>query len=391
MKNGFVILFFFMSSQIFAQTSAYHGIIFPYDTGPYQTIGGYIAAIPDFISGAQTNPAGLSFFKSPLLFFNIQQKWLWHELNFDPGLKSISNSDYNIYPGQFSGLIPIKINNKEIALGLVINKIQAPYFENIEPSIKDDNLKMNHSREGLVWTSTIGISSHIYNDLSIGLSFTKWFGHWQWHDDFPESKVTGDGQFSYNGYNLSMGLLQHFKKISFGLALYSPFVLMKADQIHLVTSWSPLIKAFDLEQQFKGGVRFGMAYNANSRLLLGAGYRYQGKIVIKDILKHNDGSLYTFKNNNSESHQINIGGQYGFLFKQIQLPIFFSYQATWLPKVQTYNYFDYQQVINDKRIIFHIIIMGFNINYQNYALYIAAQWNSAQKFPISNELASPFS
>jgi hypothetical protein len=147
--------------------------------------------------------------------------------------------------------------------------------------------------------------------------------------------------------------------------------------------------ANDMEQYFTGAARFGILFRANPQLTFGAGYRYQGRIVIND--QTDSEYLGNVKNTYGESHQISLGIEQTLIFKTRQLPIFMAYQGTQMPKVQNRFFYDQYFSFQNEKNFSHNVILGSNIQFRSLGLYLSTQWNYRPIKVILNELVPPYS
>lgn len=393
-QNNLTIILFILvlsSTNIFAQISIYHGIVMPYDSNSRlpQTIGGITVAIPDFMSDAQMNPAGLISYKYPHLFINTIQNRTNYEMDFDFNDKSTSFSEYNFYTGIFSGSIPTNLFNKKTVFAVSINKMNSPEIEIWEALNEDNNLQIHHTRNGSVFNTTIGISSNFSDSFSFGLSMTKWFGNWTWHDEIESGDINGEGRFKYNGSSFTLGVLHKFKRISLGVVLHSPFTLMTSDQIQ-IKSWVGK-DIHNIEQHFKGAARLGIAYHIIPKMTFGAGYRYQGSILLKDQIERESEFYKSIEDKYGKSHQISLGGEYTLSIYKMQLPVFLAYQTSWTTKTRR-NYIPSYQYLSsqDGKNLSHSIMMGSNLNFKSYGIYFTTQWNY-RTIHVFNEIVPPYS
>jgi hypothetical protein len=376
------------STALFAQISAYHGIVYPYDTNSRlpQTISGVSIAIPDVMSGAQANPAGLAFINAAQLSLSMGQNLSHYDV--DSGSKSESFSENQFYQGLFAGSAPLTLFKKRAVFSVTVNKIQAPEFE-IYKALEDiGDQPIHHSRKGNVWNTTIGMGGKITDHLSFGLGLTKWFGHWSWRDEIGPGDISGAGTFKYTGISYTFSLLQQFSKVSLAVAVHSPFTLMKAEDVRINSWYGENVST--LEQYFKGAARIGIAYHLTPQLTLGAGYRYQGSIIVKD---HVEGRFPESGDYNySPSHQISLGGEYIFTFDNITLPVFVAYRTySRMQDTQNNDFQDYEILTSkDDGQASQEIMMGVNLLAKTYGIYLTAQWN-AEAIRAVYALAPPWS
>ena len=384
-----ILLLAIWSTNIFAQISAYHGIVFPYESSSRlpQSIGGITTAIPDFISAAQINPAGLAINIIPQVSIHFGQNLTRYKMDSDLPDKPTSLNEYNFYNGLFSGSIPIDLFHIKAVFAISANKIHTPEFEIWEALNEINNQPIHHSRKGSVWNTTFGIGGKVTDGLSYGLSMTKWFGHWSWHDEIETGYINGEGKFKYSGFSFTLGLLQQFRKISLAVAVHTPFTLMKSENVRIKSWFGEDIH--HIEQYFKGAARFGIAYHLNPQLILAAGYRYQGNILLNDRV--DSLSFESFEDKYGPSHQISLGGEYIFNFDKIDLPVFLAYRTSWMRDTQR-NYLPGYQIlsITNGKDLSHEIVMGLNLFFKSYGIYFTTQWNSSP-IQVLNEIVPPFS
>jgi hypothetical protein len=378
-----------MGIPLFAQISAYHGIVFPYDARSRQllTFGEISAAIPDAISGLQINPAGLIYFQNLQFHAALHQEMIKDKLDFNGADSSGANSDHHFYPSGASGSLPFNMFGKEIVVAITGNYVPSAEFDLWETLIENELLQYEHTQAGNVWNTSFGVSSCLFDNLSIGISMTKWWGSWSWQDGIILNYANGTGEFKYSGSSFTLGLMHRFKNISLGLSLYSPFTLMKSKQIRIMQG--VIETANDMEQYFTGAARFGILFRANPQLTFGAGYRYQGRIVIND--QTDSEYLGNVKNTYGESHQISLGIEQTLIFKTRQLPIFMAYQGTQMPKVQNRFFYDQYFSFQNEKNFSHNVILGSNIQFRSLGLYLSTQWNYRPIKVILNELVPPYS
>jgi hypothetical protein len=387
-RCAIVFLFVFINNCLFAQLSVYHGVIFPYESSGRlpQTVGGVSVAVPDFISGAQSNPAGLAFYQSPLVYANLHLRRLKLTSDFASNGQSIALKSCT-GGGQFSGLIPVRLFGKKMVFAFSALKIDAPEFENIPMASEADHVK--YTRTGTVWNTTLGISSRLFNHLTAGVSVTKWFGQWKWQDEFtpPIPYLTGNGTYKYTGINLSAGLMHQFDRFSWGMAIHSPFTLMKCyPERSTITSEN----FYHYEQKFTGMVSVGISYRFYPQFLWTAGFCFQNKMSVKEIVRNGKNTATLFVEKFGGSHQANLGGEYVIKFRQVRVPVFLAYRAIWLPKTENSQSDIYELFSSgEKKKISHSVIAGLNLEYQSYGFYLTTQWNSSKVDVLSSRLQPP--
>ncbi len=384
-----LLLLAIWSIKLLAQISAYHSIVFPYDSYSRlpQTVGGTTIAIPDFVSAAQINPAGLAVNQVPQFGIHLGQRITRTHIKSDYPNPSTSFDEYSFDNGLVSGSIPITIFNKKIVVAVSAIKIQTPEFDIWEPIAETMDQQIRHSRQGNVWNATLGLGGAITDYLSYGISVTKWFGQWSWHDEINFSTIEGEGKFKYTGSSLTLGLSQQFRKISLAVAVHTPFTLMKSNKIRLKTEFGESVH--QVGQYFKGAARLGIGYHLNPQLILGAGYRYQDNIIMKDHIVSEPAN--STEDKYGESHQISIGGEYSFSWAKIKLPVFFAYRIAWMRDVQRDYLSEYQILQTEKGKEFsHEIILGLNFSFKSTTIYLVSQVNSSP-IQVRNNIVPPFS
>jgi hypothetical protein len=382
----FLIFALFSAKENFAQSSIYHSIIFPYDLrgSVTQTMGGISAAQPDFISGAQINPGGLSFFNKGRLFLGMAQKFIRIKQKPLQSQDSFSK-DLSMIPAQFSASIPFKMIGRQNTVSISANKIDSPEYEVLE-NISENSFADFYERNGSVWKTDLGISSQLFKNLGVGLSWTKWFGTWRWNDETQPNRINNQEEYLYNGSSFTLGVMKRWKKTSIGLALYSPFTLMKTKTTYL--PWEGFESKFRISQKFKGGGRVGVVFQFNPQFKIGAGYRYQDKILI-EALDEND---YLIQNYSGKSHQVSLALEFSLLLKRMHIPLFVSYQITKIPDIEGDTFIYQTYSFQNKEKFIHGFTAGLKFNYRPLTFYLTNQlYFSHVQVKADTQIIPPYS
>ncbi len=122
-KNLTIILLFFCCTQIFAQISAYHGILAPYGNDHYfaRTIGSITSAAPDFSSDLQ-NPAGLAACTSPQLLISTTLDKSDYKLTRYSTEDASTFSETGLENASLSSSYAVQLFNKKTVMALSVNK-----------------------------------------------------------------------------------------------------------------------------------------------------------------------------------------------------------------------------------------------------------------------------
>jgi len=372
-----------------AQTFAYHGIVFPYETSNRNslTIGGIINAIPDQFSGAQANPGGLAFFKRPSVAVNYGLKMSRYQVNHEFSQESSDHTRFNNFPGFLSATLPISFWDKKIVFGFYGQHLASPEVELWDEFEWDALSQVNHNRSGNVWNTNFALSSMVFKNLGVGLNVSKWFGSWAWQDKI-DSENSGSGTFNYSGTSLALGLIYQWSKINLGLTLHSPFTLMSSNDTR-IENWFFNIQTRHIEQKFDGAVRIGLVYHFSPQTQVGIDYRWQGKIYINN--KFADNTLNAYEETYGISHQFSVAAHHDFKWSLLYLPVFIAYQMSLMPVTEHISIRDYQRIgIDEKENIRHSISTGLNILYDSYGIYLIANWNQGS-ITVSNNSTPPWS
>lgn len=395
-------IFFFLSIlNAYTQFSAYHGIIFPYDNpnNVIHSAGSVTYALPDYSANILNNPVSSSFVQRPQIYLSFNRDNSRYEVSrhitFSPyeveNLK-IQFSRYVYYPDSFSGVLPVKIDKRKSALAFSLNKINSPEYEVWLPSNKYVDLDLTHIRNGNVWNASIGISHQFSKDITVGLSWSKWFGKWDWHDDNRSGFIDGNGTFKYTGNLVNIGILKKFQNLSVCLIFHSPFTLLKTNST-AVLGWGrteEYFKHFKIRQHFKGAYKLGIAYQWKNRFSISTGYRYQRKSLI--ILKRKIpffGREYEIEEEYGDSHLVSLANEIVFRFKNMKIPVFLSYWVNWQPNFHApdpvftylidYKYFGYQFLTNDESsVIAKNLALGIKFPLHSIIFHLTSQWSSSE-------------
>ena len=383
----------------FAQLSAYHGIVFPYEGQALagKALGGVTVAAPDYVPDARGNPAGLAFTENIQFFAGVNSYWDSYKLDYellymDKEKSKISYTRYHFLPSQFSVAVPFRLYNKKTTVAVSVNKINSPEIETMNiPEIKKD-LNYRYNSNGTVWNSSLAAAIRLNENLSIGFSWTQWYGKWDWRtehyiDQFSKKNVNiGRGTFKYKGSSFSLGVLQQFRKLSVGLVLHSPFTLMKADKIK-PESWIPS-ESIDLEQRFNGAVYAGLVYQVSPRSRIGFGYRHQDTFTTKETFEF--GFTVPIDNYYSNSHKVSIAGEYALNIFSLRVPVFLAYYGQWLPLTEQ-TYWRHQSLfITEKNRYQNGAALGLKLDFNNMEFFFVTSWNR-YSFKAEQSMDPPFS
>jgi len=364
----------------FAQLSAYHSIVFPYEQRflAGKSLGGASVAVPDYVPDARGNPAGLVFTETIQFFAAINAERIEYRPDYEYKYLQISENVYSqnqFYPSQFSFAVPFRLFNKKTTIAVSLNKLNSPEIETLDIQKITKNSGFIHNRSGNVWTSSLGISTLLAENFSLGLSWTRWNGNWKWQDEqyrnveYNLNAISGAGNYKYNGSSFNLGLMKQFHKLSIGLVVNSPFTLMKAENVQ-IKLWGP-IEENNLEQRFNGAVSAGIAYQLFRKFRLGLGYRYQDDFMIKNVP-----DIYTEKNETkySNSHKVSIAGEYTFNISSLQIPFFLVYNGQWLPLTLDSNPgYEFLTISKDNRFQ-NNAVMGVNMYYKSIGFHFMTLW-----------------
>jgi len=369
----------------FAQLSAYHGIVFPYEqqTLAGKSLGGASVAVPDYVPDARGNPAGLAFSENIQFFAGINTQRDNYKLDYqfpamgDAQKSKLTYTRNQFFPSNFSLAIPFDLKNKKAAVTLSVNKINIPEIATMDiPEIKRD-LDYDYTSNGDIWNSSLAAGIKLNENLSVGFSWTKWFGKWNWETeniivyDSTYSKNTAQGTHEYSGNSFSLGVVQRIHKLSIGLVLHSPFTLMKADKV-IPDFWLPS-DIVNMEQQYKGAVSVGLAYRVSQFSRIGLGYRYQDKFTIQETPDWEDAKPINFEYSNA--HKVSISGEYAFHIFSLRVPVFLTYSGQWLPVSEESWSRRQTLLIKEKNRFQNSVAMGLQLGIKNMDFYFVTSLN----------------
>ncbi|MBN1408446.1 MAG: hypothetical protein JW956_11685 [Calditrichaceae bacterium] len=378
---------FLLLTDTTAQTSAYHSIVFPYDTDNrlVMTTGGIVSANPDPVTGIQLNSAGLAFYDNPTLFIGYSIRNSSYSLDYEYYDDKKFSEKFTRNPGYISFILPIFIKDKKIVLSGAFQGIGSPEIEIWEQIDSDQDLIIEHSRKGAVSKIDLSISSHIFKQLGIGMGLSKWSGNWSWSDQ-SDLETIGYGRFNYSGTSFNLTSLYQWSKVKIGILYYSPFQLMKSSKIR-TTNWYSNDFQF-LNQKFNGAARFGLIYLIKPALSIGIDYRWQDKITIEN--KYTDSLRTPNTLKYGESHQIATVLGKDFHWRTIMLPLYIGYQYNILPATPDNYTLGYQHIrIRNGHNDQHSVFAGLNIIYKSYGLYLAAGWKTGSVYIDDNYYIVP--
>ena len=392
------LLLLAFQSNLYAQLSAYHGILFPYDNpnGAIHSIGDLTYARPDYSSNIQNNPVGTVFFDRPKFFISYNLSisryedtglytpdFEWIEL-IDRRRNHKKNSSMSI-----SGLLPFKLFNKRFGAVLSLNKINTPESELYIKSVKIQDLNFSNHREGNVWNCSIGMSCRLPLGIDLGLSWTKWFGSWRWKDENASGRISGEGRYQYDDHVWNFGVQKKIKDISICFIFHTPFTLMKADDV--ILKLGNTIDNYSLKERFNGAYKIGIDCRCSNQLSLSVGYRHQRQFSMQIV---RNSYLEKVKEEYGSSDQISLAGEYVLHFKNLKIPLSIAYWVNWVPKTPDhvphlktgedfFNYYvdyglsfvDYHSYqfldIDDDTNLRHNIFIGLNFPFRSFCLYLS--------------------
>ena len=383
-----LVFLIFLTTNIHAQFSAYHGIIFPYDTPNkvIHSIGSITYAFPDYSANIQNNPVSLSFIQNPRIYISFNQEISRYSIlkykyyMYISGIEKTKTlpAKKNIYPGFVSGALPFSLFKRSFVIGVSINKTHSPEYEIWETNKEDPELIFKHQRKGDVWNATIGICYRLTSDINIGLGWSKWFGNWSWHNENTLKTISSEGKFRYFGNVVNIGLIKQSQNLSYCFIFHFPFTLMKADNVSINLRYG--IERYNINQHFNGAFKAGIVYRWNNRFSLSSGYRYQEKASLKQTPVKIGLGNYERKEEYDMTHQVSIAGEYIFHFKNIKIPTFLAYRAYWWPNVHSKGYYgvtNYQDFIINDSFFYPInnIALGLNAHFSSFIFHLTGQWN----------------
>lgn len=389
----------FLTNNLYAQLSPYHGIVFPYDN-PNRAVysaGSLTYAAADYSANIQNNPVSFSYIQRPQIFLIINQdisRYYLTDIKINKNLFNNGNNvkeknlnpGYKLNPGFISGTLPLNIANQRIFLSASLNKIQMPAHEIWLPSSKypglPPELDFHHQRDGRVWNGSINVGCQLPLNVNLGITWSKWFGSWNWYDHNFSQRIIGKGSFKYHGDNFGIGLLKKNTNLSICFCYYTPLTLMKADSI-LIKNMCEM--SYTLRQKFNGAFKFGVASQLADKLILSVAFRYQNNFSVKEIMLYPtiEGlALLDTKYEYSSSYQIAMACEYIVCFKTKKVPIFVSYGANWLPKllkkglnVWQLTYRNVYQEFSKNSLLSHNFAVGIHFPFHLLNIHLASQLN----------------
>ncbi|RPI01048.1 MAG: hypothetical protein EHM72_07500 [Calditrichaeota bacterium] len=375
------------SGVLFAQNTVYHSVAYPYDADSRfpQTLGSVVKALPDLLSDVQSNPAGLAQFTTAQIIFQTSPHFSHYAVESEIQ-SAASFNEFQLNAGHFAVSFPGFFLKKRTVLGFSSSQIAGPEFE-VYPVLNEINtIKIDHSRNGYVGNASIGVGMQVTDHLSLGISLTKWFGYWSWNDKMGEN--TAAGTFHFPGYSSAVSLRRQFGKVTLAAVAHSPFTLMKADDVQ-VDMWD-MGYFSTFSHHFTGAARLAVAYHITPQLTLGAGYRYQGPIIVQNDVKGIMNS--SGEDRTGASHQISWGGEYLFGSDKISIPVFIAFRLLSPMENERSNLFLNYQILsdNDRSWPTNEFIMGMSLLGRSFGFSFSAQWNNSAVHAM-NSIAPPYS
>ncbi|HPG38302.1 MAG TPA: hypothetical protein PLP19_01905 [bacterium] len=384
----------FIGSSTFAQLSPYQGIINPYERygGLGGSFGGVIIAEPDVVPSPLDNPAGIAFQRAPQVFAGSTTRLSKYDYKYWHSTITESRPwEAEFAPIQLAVSYPFTMLKKETTLALSAGNIPAPEIETGYTIKEDDLPDIHHNRSGNVGNVTIGYSIKTTPSLSIGLSYTRWLGNWEWEDyGLPDPVIEGSynhgkGKFQYNGNSFNFGMNKQIQRFAIGILVQSPFTLMKGRDITLQV-WE-YKTSIAVEQKVNGAAAIGVSYRLSDYAKLGIGYRYQDKL--KMVIKN----FYDTEIENSiDIHKLSVAGEYTVKWNSTAIPVYLAWQHSWL-KENSENALGYLITTAGKKDqIQNSVQLGLNWSFKSLGIHLAAIWQQYQNdIQIRNSQIPPYS
>jgi hypothetical protein len=248
------------------------------------------------------------------------------------------------------------------------NGKQWPEYDETYASFTTDTYSLEQEQEGNIRSVSFAGSMRPVKKLSVGAGFTKWFGRWKWRDaeteDYPVS-LWREGTSHYNGQCVYVGVQGQVGRLSLGTTVYSPFRLMDED-IKDNYGWQE-----QAHQELDGAIHVGIAYLLSSDLTLGTGFGYQPGFA----LRHQE-SQSEYEDRYGASSELSCGIEYALNFKKTRLPIYFMYQARWMPQAAEFSFLHYYDTEeSDEHALSNRFAAGTSLMFKRIGFHIAAHWS----------------
>jgi len=357
------------------QTGAYYHVVSPYEGQDVlgHRMGGVTVALPDEVPQVLGNPAGLAYIDRSTFFFSMSRAR--SKLDFTE-IKSEQASSHawsgSLAPGYAAVSLPLKLFRRPWVVAAAYNGRQSPEFDESYVSAVNELITLKNEREGHIGSASLGIGVQLVPNLSLGIGWTRWFGELKWRT----VEAAGDSSYELNrqtsnyiGSGWQAGIMGQVGRLSLGAVIYFPQKLMTAKGTLKPYSIFKE-RSYQENLKFSGALKGGAAYHFKSGLALGVGYSYQ----LSFVNQYKEES-YTFDREHGSSTRLTGGIEYTLNLKKVRLPLYFGYQACWMPEFHSFVGCgllgisrDDQQQFQDK------YSLGAGLIYGSVGLHLTTQW-----------------
>lgn len=357
------------------QIGAYYHVVSPYENQNAlgRRMGGVSVALPDAAPQVLGNPAGLAYIDRPTFFLSMSHDR--SKLDFtEIGSEQASPYKWSGDPalGYTAASLPVKILKRLWVIAAAYNGRQSPEFDDSYVPAVDELIPFENEREGHISSASVGIGVQIVPSLSLGIGWTRWSGELKWRT----VEAAGDSSYELNrqtsnyiGSGWQAGIMGQVGRLSLGAVVYFPQELMRGkgtQKLYFFTAE----RSYQQSLKFNGALKGGAAYRFRSGLALGVGYSYQHNFVYQ----YKEGQD-TFGEEYGGSTTLSGGIEYTLNFKKVHLPVYFGYQAGWMPEIQEFSGNRLVMVSKTDQQLFHDrYSLGVGLIYGSAGIHLTTQW-----------------
>lgn len=197
-------------------------------------IGGVSVALADEVPQLQANPANLAFVTRLRVFLSLntvqkkfdetKEDWDGTPVNF----VTIENPAH-VYWDQWFNLgyaavsIPFHLFRRRWVAAASYNGRHWAEFDERYSADPEGTFAHMQNTGGEVNSASAALAAEVTQKIHIGISSTRWFGHYDWEAKFP-----GAWTDDYDGQEWQLGVTGVFGRWSLGSAIYFPRQVMKS-------------------------------------------------------------------------------------------------------------------------------------------------------------------
>lgn len=322
------VLFLSAAAPLFGQAGATRGSSFPPENSNIagRRMGGVSIAVADSVPQLLGNSANLASLSRPHLFLSLNNasrefKVTKEDWNGTPVILPDAENPTDVSWTQGFDLgysavsFPFHLFKRQwVAAASYNGKHWGEFDERYFPAqsrIFGPGWKKNEH----VQSATAAISTEILRSLRVGVSWTKWFGKFEWEQEGVN--IRND---DYAGQAWQIGFVGEMGRFSLASTFHLPRQVMKSSTPS--GYWIDEVTTL----QSNGTMEIGFGYQPRPRWTLGLGYVYQRRFEVAQRIGESQ-----FNMNYRGASRLSAGIEHELSLARVRVPVYVGYLASWLP------------------------------------------------------------